>query len=67
MPTGKIKFFNPEKGFGFITPDEGGKELFVHVSALHGTDAQELQEGTKVKYESTQGPKGPAADKVTII
>ena len=64
--TGTIKFFNLQKGFGFITPDNGGKEIFVHTSNVKG-DARSLQEGQKVKYNETQGRKGPEASDVTLI
>jgi CspA family cold shock protein len=63
---GSIKFFNAKKGFGFITPDNGGKELFVHVSNING-DAKSLQEGQKVEYTEAQGRKGPEATDVTIL
>ena len=61
--TGTVKFFNTQKGFGFITPDEGGKELFVHVSNLEG-GTQSLDEGQKVEYLEGQGRKGPEATQV---
>lgn len=64
--TGTIKFFNSQKGFGFITPDNGGKELFVHTSNVSG-DARALQEGQKVSYVEAQGRKGPEATEVTLI
>ncbi len=60
---GTVKFFNPQKGFGFITPDSGGKELFVHVNSLaEGTDS--LNEGQKVEYDEEEGRKGPEAKNV---
>lgn len=62
---GTIKFFNGQKGFGFITPDDGGKDLFVHISKVKD-NAQSLQEGQKVKYVQVQGTKGPEATEVTI-
>ncbi len=61
--TGTVKFFNTQKGFGFITPDEGGKELFVHVNNLEG-GAQSLNEGQKVEYIEGPGRKGPEATQV---
>ncbi|QQR86565.1 MAG: cold-shock protein [Flavobacteriales bacterium] len=61
MSSGTVKFFNSEKGFGFITPDEGGKDVFVHKT---GTK-QALYEGDKVTYEVEQSPKGPNAINVT--
>lgn len=63
---GTIKFFNTQKGFGFITPDNGGKELFVHTSNVEG-DAQALREGQKVEYVEGQGRKGPEATEVNIL
>jgi CspA family cold shock protein len=58
MTTGTVKFFNDQKGFGFITPDDGSKDLFVHVSAVeHGT----LSDGDKVAYDVGEGQKGPCA------
>jgi CspA family cold shock protein len=61
MSTGTVKWFNDEKGFGFITPDDGGKDLFVHHTAIQVDGFKSLAEGQKVKYESEQGPKGPNA------
>jgi CspA family cold shock protein len=63
---GTVKFFNSQKGFGFITPDNGGKELFVHVSNIAG-NVKILQEGQKVEYVEGQGRKGPEATSVTVI
>lgn len=63
---GIIKFFNQQKGFGFITPEGGGKELFVHTSNVTG-DPQALREGQKVEYVEAQGRKGPEATEVTLI
>jgi CspA family cold shock protein len=60
MPTGTVKWFNDEKGFGFITPDEGTKDLFVHQSGIVG-DGKSLSEGAKVSYDSESGDKGPKA------
>lgn len=62
METGKVKFFNEEKGFGFITPDNGGKDLFVHVS---GVTKGPITEGDKVQFEIGDGKKGPCAVNVT--
>ena len=59
---GTVKFFNSQKGFGFITPDSGGKELFVHANSLVGTDT--LNEGQKVEYDVEEGRKGPEAKNV---
>ena len=67
MATGTVKWFSDEKGFGFITPDDGGKDLFVHHTAILGTGFKTLAEGAKVQYEAEQGPKGPAAREVSAI
>ena len=64
MSTGTVKWFNDAKGFGFITPDDGGKDLFVHFSAIQGGGFKTLKENDKVQFEVTQGPKGPAASNV---
>ena len=64
MPKGTVKFFNATKGFGFITPDEGGKDVFVHANDTGGAL---LQEGTKVDFEVVQGKKGPQASNVKVV
>jgi len=64
MATGTVKWFNADKGFGFIQPDGGGPDVFVHFSAIETTGFKELQEGDKVEYQVTQGPKGPQAEQV---
>ena len=67
MPTGTVKWFSDDKGFGFITPDDQGKDLFVHHSAIQGDGYRSLTEGAKVSYEAEQGPKGPAAANVLPV
>ena len=61
MATGTVKWFSDDKGFGFITPDEDRKDLFVHHSAITGEGFKTLAEGAKVSYEAEPGPKGPSA------
>jgi CspA family cold shock protein len=61
MATGVVKWFSDEKGFGFITPDEGSKDLFVHHTGIVGEGFRSLQEGARVSYEAATGPKGPNA------
>jgi CspA family cold shock protein len=67
MATGTVKWFNDAKGYGFITPDEGGKDVFVHFSAIEGNGFKSLTEGAKVDYEPGEGAKGPEAKRVTLI
>ncbi len=64
MPTGIVKWFNSQKRFGFITPDDGGKDLFVHANSIEGGS---LQDNDQVKYEVGQGEKGPNAENVSVI
>jgi CspA family cold shock protein len=67
MATGTVKWFNSEKGYGFITPDDGGKDLFVHFSAIQAEGYKSLPEGVKVTFEAQQGDKGPQAANVTLV
>ena len=67
MATGTVKWFSDDKGFGFITPDEGGRDLFVHYSGIAGDGFRTLAEGAKVEFELGQGQKGPQAQNVRVI
>jgi CspA family cold shock protein len=67
MATGTVKWFSDDKGFGFITPDDGGRDLFVHFTGVNGDGYRSLAEGSKVSYEEEAGPKGPKAVNVTKI
>jgi CspA family cold shock protein len=67
VATGTVKWFSDEKGFGFITPDDQGKDLFVHHSGIAGDGFKSLPEGAKVEYEAQQGPKGPNAANVRTL
>ena len=64
MATGTVKWFSSEKGYGFVTPDDGSADVFVHFSAIVGDGYRNLDEGQKVSYEVTQGQKGPQASNV---
>jgi CspA family cold shock protein len=64
---GTVKRFNREKGYGFIIPDEGGEDLFVHYSSIEGSGFRSLEEGEKVSYEVGQGRKGPQAQNVSKV
>ena len=67
MATGTVKWFNESKGFGFITQDEGGADVFVHFSAIQGNGFKTLAEGQKVSYDIQPGPKGPQAANVNKV
>jgi cold shock protein len=67
MATGTVKWFNDQKGYGFIKPDDAGKDLFVHHSAIVGNGFKSLAEGAKVSYDTEQGQKGPAAANVQLV
>jgi len=67
MSTGTVKWFNDAKGYGFIAPDDGSKDLFVHHSSIAGGGFKSLAEGAKVEFESQQGPKGPEATNVAAV
>lgn len=66
MATGTVKWFNNTKGFGFITPDDGGEDVFVHFSAIQASAFETMTEGQKVTFEVASGPKGPQAVKVAM-
>jgi cold shock protein len=67
VTTGTVKWFNAEKGFGFITQDDGGPDVFVHFSAIAGTGYRNLEENQKVEFDVTQGQKGPQAANVRPV
>ncbi|HJV84956.1 MAG TPA: cold-shock protein [Noviherbaspirillum sp.] len=67
MPTGTVKWFNDAKGFGFIAPDQGGEDLFAHFSAISASGFKSLQEGQKVSFDITEGPKGKQASNIKPI
>ncbi len=64
MAKGTVKWFNDQKGYGFITPEDGSKDLFVHHSSIQGEGFKSLQEGQSVEFEKTEGEKGPQASNV---
>lgn len=67
MATGTVKWFNASKGFGFISPDDGSADVFVHFSAIEGGGYRELDEGQHVEFETTRGPKGLQASSVKAV
>jgi cold shock protein len=67
MTDGTVKWFNAEKGFGFITPDDGGSDVFAHFSAIEADGYRSLEENQRVSFEVTQGPKGPQASNIRNI
>ena len=67
VATGIVKWFNDDKGYGFITPDDGGKDLFVHHSGVAGEGFKSLAEGAKVEFEPSEGQKGPQATNVRTV
>ena len=67
MATGTVKWFNNDKGYGFITPEDGSKDLFVHHTGIDGEGFESLPEGARVEFEATEGPKGPQATNVRVV
>lgn len=67
MATGTVKWFNAEKGYGFISPDDGSADVFAHFSAIDGSGYRSLEEGQKVEFDVAQGQKGPQAEKIRAI
>ena len=67
MTTGTVKWFNAQKGFGFIQPDDGGQDVFVHISAVERAGLGSLEENQKVSFETEQGPKGPQAVNIQAL
>jgi len=67
MATGTVKWFNSEKGFGFITPDDGTTDVFAHFSAITGSGYRNLEENQKVEFETAQGQKGLQAENIRVV
>ena len=67
MATGTVKWFSDEKGYGFITPENGAKDLFIHHTGIEGEGFKSLTEGARVEFEETEGQKGPCATNVRVI
>ena len=67
MASGTVKWFNAEKGYGFISQDDGGADVFVHVSAIDASGYRSLEENQRVEFDVTQGPKGPQAEHVRAV
>ena len=67
MTTGIVKWFNADKGFGFITPEDGSKDVFTHFSAISSGGFRSLNENNRVEFETQDGPKGPQAANITVI
>jgi cold shock protein len=67
MATGTVKWFSDDKGYGFITPDDGSKDLFVHHTGIAGEGFKSLSDGAKVEFEAIEGQKGPQASNVRVV